>query len=702
MEHTKPDDSQPWITCHLTDILLSYIKELNGGKVPVDYAQLFKGAEGFDLPTDPESFMTDATNWAPLSVLRELELQGERISGRKDFAYQAARAYFNPGKKDLPSLIEIIVRVLNDVRSTLIFCNLWGTAQANYIRLQSFEKNTPETQFYVLAQFDPAGQPALGSIYLLRGFVEGFPRLYPFIDEAHCIEEISQVRIADILWEFPDYKLTTEGDELAVCQNPSKKAVVKAVKVGLKSETVHLSPEFIQAAPDAVVLPPHNGQIEVLTKEVGENSQTTGVAVYRIVQGGELRRGPLRYQFDEGQIYDAPYCRFRFHWSGKARSPLGDPVENVRKQVSLLLFNHLKQIKQTQLRILQQNIEQRKLTLENIRLRDEIERQHSFAGMIGQSPKMRELFDVVRSISETDVTVLIQGETGTGKELIAKAIHYNGPRKANRFVSVNCGAISETLLESELFGHEKGAFTGAVTQRKGIFEVADEGTLFLDEVGEISPGTQVKLLRVLQEGEFQRVGGTSPLKVDVRTLAATNQDLGKLVKDGRFRQDLYYRLNVFPILVPSLRERVEDVPLLLSHFLEKRRGSTRRETSGVSPEATALLMAYRWPGNVRELENVVQRMMVVSKGEVLDVHDLPNEIRESTEGSLDQGREATIAVKGLKGMARETAGVVEKNAITEALAKWGGNVTRAAKALGVSRATLQNKMKAYRLRGPKG
>jgi transcriptional regulator with PAS, ATPase and Fis domain len=286
---------------------------------------------------------------------------------------------------------------------------------------------------------------------------------------------------------------------------------------------------------------------------------------------------------------------------------------------------------------------------------------------------------------------LIQGETGTGKEMIAKAIHYNSPRKARRFVSINCGALTETLLESELFGHEKGAFTGANAQRKGIFEVAHGGTLFLDEIGEISPGTEVKLLRILQEGEFQRVGGSDSIKVDVRIIAATNQNLEDLVKNGRFRQDLYYRLNVFPIAVPSLRERATDIPLLVSHIIEKHKQNINRQISGISPQAVASLVIHSWPGNVRELENVIQRMMVLCKGEILDVEDLPAEIRGAESETRDNARD-------LKGISRESTWIVEKKTILEALSKEGGNVTRAAKSLGISRATLQNKMKLYGLR----
>jgi DNA-binding NtrC family response regulator len=338
-------------------------------------------------------------------------------------------------------------------------------------------------------------------------------------------------------------------------------------------------------------------------------------------------------------------------------------------------------------------LEKSLLKEEVLRLRREIEQGHSYNGIIGRSKQMRELFGVVRSIAETDVTVLIQGETGTGKELIARAIHYNSPRKINRFVGVNCGALSETLLESELFGHEKGAFTGATNQRKGIFEVADGGTLLLDEIGETSSSTQVKLLRVLQEGELHRVGGSDPIKVKVRVLAASNRNLEELVKNGGFRQDLYYRLNVFPITLAPLRERTEDIPLLVTHFIEKGKARTNKEIKGVTPQAMAVLMACSWPGNVRELENVIQRMMVIAKEEVLDLPHLPPEIRRKE-------TESKAEPKRLQEMARESSEIIERNAIADALAKTGGNVTRAAKALGTSRATLQSRMKKYSLRSP--
>jgi DNA-binding NtrC family response regulator len=696
-QNTAVDDQPPWASCFLTDILISYMEEIGTGKTNLDYAGLFRGVEGLDIPPDPERYLRDVNNWVPLAVLRDLLSQCERSSGKRDIAYLAARAYFDPAKKDLLSTFKIILQVLNDVRSVFICSHLWATVQTNYLTLQCFEGQGTPPAIYLLARFNENARPRAAGMHFLRGFSEGFPRLYPFIEDVQCIQEVSQVQIEDILRDFPDYTVTSRGNQLSIHHRGSPRAVVEAVKIPLRSEEVPLSPEFWIDMPDAVVVPPHEGQIRVLTNteetEPPKPSQATWA--YRILKPGVLSAEHVSYAFEAGEILNAPYSRFRFHWRESPPPQRDMPVESVRREVSRLLFEHLKQIKQTQVRIVQYNIEKRSLALENIRLRREIEREYSFAGILGHSQKMQELFGVMRSLAETDVVVLIQGETGTGKELIARAIHYNSPRRGKRFVAVNCGALVETLLESELFGHEKGAFTGAATRRSGVFEVADGGTLFLDEIGEISPSTQVRLLRVLQEGEFQRVGGTVPLRVDVRILSATNQDLEDLVRTGRFRQDLYYRLNVFPIRVPPLRERAEDIPLLVAHFVERCNQRLKRRVSGVGPQAMALLMAYSWPGNVREVENAIQRMMVVAKGDTLEVQDLPPEMR----GGEKPPREPAT---DLKGITRGSAEIVEKEAIQHALAETGGNVTRAARSLGISRATLQKKMKVYGLRGPRG
>ncbi|MGB9588237.1 MAG: sigma-54-dependent transcriptional regulator [Armatimonadota bacterium] len=256
--------------------------------------------------------------------------------------------------------------------------------------------------------------------------------------------------------------------------------------------------------------------------------------------------------------------------------------------------------------------ERSELLEENIHLKQELKSRYSFEGIIGSSSKMQEVFKIVERVANSNATVLIRGESGTGKELIARAIHYNSPRAAKPFIAVSCAALPETLLESELFGYEKGAFTGAVGQKAGRFELAHQGTLFLDEVPEISPPVQVKLLRVLQEREFERVGGTRTIKVDVRLIAATNRDLEQLVAEGHFRPDLYYRLQVIQVFLPPLRERTEDIPLLVQHFIEKYNKENGKCVKGVTDETMDMLMKYRWPGNVRELENIIERGVVLA------------------------------------------------------------------------------------------
>ena len=695
MGNDAAEEKQPWACCLLTGILIAYIREQAKGKDGLDYARLFQDAEGLEVPANPEAFLRDDNNWVPVRVLREVLHQGEVLTGQKDFAYHAARSYFRPGRASVPSLFSIILRVLNDPRAVLICANLFGAVQTNYLRLQAFERPGARPDLYLLAQFDKGARGGVRSMYFLRGVVEGFAQLYPFIDEAQCLEEVSQLRLEDIVEDFPEYVSEREGDRLFIRRRGSPAAVVEARRVPLRRELLPLTREFEVNLPDLAVVLPQAGRIKVLTQDEETDREVGGDAVwaYKVVQGGRLTHGPLGYPVPAGQVYNAPYCRLRYELR-EGRRQAAPPGHDVRAEVSQFLFDHLGQIKQTHMRMVQHHIEKRNLTLENLRLRREIDREYSFAGIVGRSERMRDLFNVVRAVAETDVTALIQGETGTGKELIARAIHYNSPRKGRKFVAVNCGALVETLLESELFGHEKGAFTGAATRRSGVFEVADGGTLFLDEIGEISPSTQVRLLRVLQEGEFQRVGGTVPIRVNVRVLSATNQNLEDLVKKGRFRPDLYYRLNVFPIRVPPLRERAEDIPLLVSHVVEECNHRMNKRVKGVSPQAMAVLMAFSWPGNVRELENVIQRMMVVAKGDVLEVQDLPAEIRGGEKPALDQA-------KDLKGITRGSAEIVEKEAIQHALGETGGNVTRAARSLGISRATLQKKMKIYGLRSPR-
>jgi DNA-binding NtrC family response regulator len=686
---------QPWASCVLTDLLITYAEAEAGARFEMDYPALFRAVDGLDVPANPRRFLTDVGNWVPLPILRELLIHCEQMTGQKDVAYRAARAYFGPDRRANLSLFGVLFRVLNDIRSVLISSSLWAVVHTNYLKLQSFETPGPGGGLYMLAQFGDTVPATLGSLQLIRGYAEGFPRLFPFIGEVRCVEEFSQLRLEDLVREFPDFSLSFSGERAAIRHRASGRLIAEAARIPFRTEMVGLSDDFVAGMPNAMVIPPNHGQIELLTREEETDPARRPHAAwgYRIVRPGILAAAGLSHPLEQDQIFNAPYSRFHILWTEGEKPAAESSVEAVRQELSRLLFEHLRQTRRTQMRLVQQSVEKRSLTLENIRLRREIEREHGLTGIIGQSPKMQELYGVVRALAATDVSTLIYGETGTGKELIARAIHYTSPRRARRFVAVNCGALAETLLESELFGHEKGAFTGAIARRLGVFEIADGGTLFLDEIGEISPGTQVRLLRVLQEGEFQRVGGTTPITVDVRILSATNQNLEELVRSGRFRQDLYYRLNVFPLEVPPLRERTEDIPLLVAHLIERGNQRLHRSIRGVSPDVMAPLLAYAWPGNVRELENIIQRMMVVARQDTLEWDDLPPEIR----GTAPASRGASRALKEL---ARGSAEVAERSAICDALARHGGNVTQTAKALGISRATLQNKMKQYALRPP--
>jgi DNA-binding NtrC family response regulator len=316
--------------------------------------------------------------------------------------------------------------------------------------------------------------------------------------------------------------------------------------------------------------------------------------------------------------------------------------------------------------------------------------------MIGETPKMLKIYGMLDKVAASDSTVLILGESGTGKELIAAAIHERSSRSQQPFIKINCAAIPDTLMESELFGHERGAFTGAVSSKPGRFELADKGTLFLDEIGEMSTEMQVKLLRVLQEKSFERVGGIRTHNVDVRLIAATNRDLDKEVKEGRFRNDLFYRLNVVPIELPPLRERPEDIPRLVAFFLQKIGDRMKKNPAVIQPETLELLMQYPWPGNIRQLENVVERVMVLNEGGVITPEHLPEEILDFEEQKFVERQAASGG--SLKEMVKDATRRIEKKAIEEALQETQNNVTQAARKLNISRKGLQLKMKELGIR----
>jgi DNA-binding NtrC family response regulator len=342
--------------------------------------------------------------------------------------------------------------------------------------------------------------------------------------------------------------------------------------------------------------------------------------------------------------------------------------------------------------LIERALRARDMELNNRELRTQLDHKFGMENIVGDSPPMQQVFDIVRQAAPTTATVLIQGPSGTGKELIAHAIHRLSSRAKGAFVAVHCAALSSSLLESELFGHEKGAFTGALARRKGRFELADGGTLFLDEISEIDPATQVKLLRVLEERRFERVGGMELVEVDIRLIAACNRDLKALVAQGKFREDLYFRLNVVDIYLPPLLERAGDIPLLCDRFLKEYAERNHKAVPGLTPDALHLLTAYSWPGNVRELRNTIEKMVVLGRGEKLTARDVPAGIREG-------GRERLPVTRSAQPAAGGSLADMERAKILTVLRNQNDNRSRAAQELGISRRTLHRKLNEYRQQG---
>ena len=346
-----------------------------------------------------------------------------------------------------------------------------------------------------------------------------------------------------------------------------------------------------------------------------------------------------------------------------------------------------------------EKLDARQLRQENVLLKRALNKSHIFAGIIGRSASMLAVFDLVESVAKTTSTVLVTGESGTGKELIARALHFHSLRRDRPFVALNCGALPETLLESELFGHMRGAFTGAETTKKGLVEIAEGGTIFLDEIGEMTPMMQVKLLRVLQERRFRRVGGLDEIEANIRVVAATNQDLPKLVADGRFREDLYYRINVIPVQLPALRERREDIPLIAEHFLAKYRVQMGKPVAAISGAVMVLLERYDWPGNIRELENVIERAVALERTPTILVESLPAQIRATmASGPVAIGEDDAPALpSGGFDLERHVQNV-ERRYLAQALERAGGVQVRAAELLGMSFRSFRYYAKKYNLK----
>ncbi len=367
-------------------------------------------------------------------------------------------------------------------------------------------------------------------------------------------------------------------------------------------------------------------------------------------------------------------------------------IETAVKAIKAGAYDYLpKPIDLEQLVVLIERVsERRDLIRENTELKERLRDRYKFEEIVSTSNAMEEVLNLAGRVASSNATVLLRGESGTGKELVAKAIHYHSPRAAFPLIKVNCAALPETLLESELFGHEKGAFTGATSRRIGRFEAADKGTLFLDEIGELSSAMQVKLLRVLQEREFERLGGNQTLKTDVRVIAATNRDIEKAIREGAFREDLYYRLNVVSLVIPPVRERKEDIPGLIDYFIKKYGQENKKSITGISADARDLLLRYDYPGNVRELENIIERAVVLSKKGIITAADLPIPIRTAKQESRPHPEYAG-------GSLNETLETVERGLILDALKASGGVQIRAAELLGISERVFRYKLKKYKV-----
>ncbi|RLB90938.1 MAG: sigma-54-dependent Fis family transcriptional regulator [Deltaproteobacteria bacterium] len=372
-------------------------------------------------------------------------------------------------------------------------------------------------------------------------------------------------------------------------------------------------------------------------------------------------------------------------------------VESAVKAMKLGAFDYItKPLKKDLIElVVERALAHAKLKEENIILQSHLEENYDFGNLTAYSDNMKEVLEKIKMVACSDSTVAIYGESGTGKELVARALHFNSNRKDRHLVTVNCGAIPEELLESELFGHEKGAFTGAIRSRTGRFELAQGGTIFLDEIGDMSPSLQVKVLRAIQERQCERIGGMKTIDLDIRIITATNLDLEKAVAEKRFREDLFYRINVIPIHLPPLRERKADIPVLINHFLGTFNKSKEKKIKGLTPESMDYLTKYHWPGNVRELQNLIEMLVVMKRSGNIGLKDLPDKIRLNSEKAEEIISNIELSDNGL-GL-NETIGQIEKNLLQKALVKSGGVKSRAAKLLNLNRTTLVEKLKRYNI-----
>ena len=644
-----------WSSGFLTQLLLKHLHVHYPSQMArIDPRSFFAEVEGYETFKDPYSLLMDSHAWIPEPVLREVLRTAEQVSGRKDIAYQAAKDYFLDSSNDpdrrTPFIFEIIARIADDVRTVILSSSLWGSAYTTFMNLQAFSLDPAASELVILCQSKNGFRPLLSNHFMVKGNYEGFVRLYDFVESANLEVEFLQYRIRDIVDEFERYKVKegNRGITIVDCAKGQTVAVFRPVQLGYEKIPVagkKVSPEGsnLQGGDEAILYPQSQADgddvLQVLTsRDISSSfSGDRHSNALQVIRGGCLRLDSLEYRFEEGALYDAPYSRYRFRWKERKRPALKvDGLEKRIQKMIQLLFTYLGELKITQQRMLAYAAENKSLTAENVYLRHEVQEARGGAATKHRgtkSPSMQAVLDLIRQVGPTDSTVLITGETGTGKEIVARMIHHSGERRDARFVAVNCGAIPDGLLESELFGHERGAFTGAIHRNIGKFEWANGGTILLDEIGEIPSVMQVKLLRVLQEREIHRIGGNDPIKLDVRVVAATNQDLLGLIHQKIFRQDLYYRLNVIPVHLPPLRDRMEDLPDLAHYFMVRYTEKLRKNLTTISPLALDLMRMYPWPGNIRELENILERVVTLVPAEltVLTPEILPPEIRQIPE-----------------------------------------------------------------------
>ena len=704
---------QPWITCLQSGILIRHLETRYPEQASkVDLQRVMGAAESFQEIQDARAFLTDTSNWIPHSVFRELVKSCELATGQKDFTYQAALAYYETVKTQSPTLIETIAILLNDVESVFRSVGDWASAYTNYLQLQSFVCPDETQTLHILSRYLPPVDPGLGNMSLVQGNIEGIAMLDPSVETVACEEAYSQIRLEALVNEFGDaYAITSKKDRITVTRRSTGEVVLAGRAITLVSELVPVKEDR------APVPQPRDEQLIARTQpqnrlavwavgdtnraptDLSSNPESLCSAV-RIERGGTLSAGSLSTTIKTGAIYSAPYTHYRLRWTNRpphannAAAAAGrSQFLTDRRAFAHRLFAHLRNLQATHRHMLTMFLRNVELAQENIQLKQELSAQQETGGIIGKSAPLQDLLSLIRTLAPSDTTVLITGETGTGKELAARLIHQLSRRKDRRFVAVNCGALPETLLESELFGHEKGSFTGAIAQKKGKFELAEGGTLFLDEIGDISPAVQVKLLRVLQEREFQRVGGTSDLKANIRLIAATNRDLLAMMEQNQFRQDLFYRLNVIQLYVPALRERPEDIAELAQHFAQRFAEKIGKSIAGLTPDALQLCLAYKWSGNIRELENVMERAVTLApEGKKWISPDLlPNNLRSTTESapSLDLAElvdrvdwSALLKTLETRGSLTGFLNYLEWTITRRAVAEYGGNKSRAAKVLG--------------------